>query len=59
MDPETFAAIFKEANERTSSSREGFHYITWKAVAEREDSCKYMCKMMYLPFKYGFSVLCW
>ena len=59
VDPEIFATIFKEANERTSSSPEGLHYTMWKAVAEREDFCKYMCKMMYLPFKYGFSVLCW
>ena len=59
VDSETFAVIFKEANERTSSSPEGLHYTMWKAVAEREDFCKYMCKMMYLPFKYGFSVLRW
>ena len=26
LDPATFAAIFKEANERTSSSPEGLHY---------------------------------
>ena len=31
----------------------------WKAIAEREDFCRYMCKMMYLPFKYGFSMLRW
>ena len=30
-----------------------------EAVAKREDFCKYMCKMMYLSFKYGFSVLRW
>ena len=33
------------------------HHV--ESVAEREDFCKYMCKMMYLPFKYDFSVLRW
>ena len=40
IDPETFAAVFKEANERKSSSLEGLHYTMWKTIAEREDFCK-------------------
>ena len=57
VDPGTFAVIFnKEANE-SSSSPEGLHYTMRKAVAGREEFCKYMSKMVYLPFKYGFSVL--
>ena len=59
ISPDTFAAVFKEANERTSSSPEGLHYTLWKAIAEKEEFCKYMSVMMYLPFKYGFSVKRW
>ena len=54
-----FAAVFREADEKKSSSPEGLHYTLWKALAEREDFCKYMNAMLSMPFKYGFSVRRW
>ena len=43
IDRETFAAIFKEANEKKSSSPEGLHYTMWKAIAERERTSASTC----------------
>ena len=61
IDAGAFAAVFREADERKSSSPEGLHYTLWKTLAEREDFCKYkyMSVMLSVPFKYGFSVQRW
>ena len=42
IDPDTFAAEFREADKKKPSSPEGLHYMLWKALAEREDFCKYL-----------------
>ena len=59
ISPEAFQEVFKKASEKKSSSYAGMHYTLWKAVAEKPDFCKYMCIMMSLPFKYGFSPRRW
>ena len=51
IDTVAFAAVFREADERKSSSPEGLHYALWKALADREDFCKYMRVMLSMPFK--------
>ena len=54
-----YAEVFKEADEKKSSSPEGLHYILWKYLAEVEDYCSFLCVMMSLPFMYGFANKRW
>ncbi|KAL7523377.1 hypothetical protein ACHAWF_000497 [Thalassiosira exigua] len=54
ISPEASAEVYKVVDEMTSSSSSQVHYTLWK-IAEMNDFCPPLVKMMSLPFMYGFA----
>ena len=42
VSAERYAEVFKEADEKKSSSPEGLHYTLWKSLIEVEDYCLFL-----------------
>eukprot|EP00957_Ditylum_brightwellii_P009645 726595-Ditylum_brightwellii.AAC.1 len=43
----------------TSSSPSGRHYVHYKAILMDDSICLVHATMMALPFRFGFTPLCW